>query len=160
MSTSGRDSRSSSVRTSKSRPEKTPEDKNKEYQCPICFRLIEEAHITRCGHTFCFACISKTIETFGKCPKCNSSLTSGEHIIPNFLLNELIGKYKMESSSSTETHAQADGLRDFVASESQNLSLPDVNIMLEVLTQRKHLLEAESCAAQNKLLHEFLKQLL
>lgn len=65
-----------------------------------------------------------------------------------------------EAAMTDLGQAPADGLRDFVASESQHLSLPDVNIMLEVLTQRKHLLEAESCAAQNKLLHEFLKQLL
>ncbi|KAK9875064.1 hypothetical protein WA026_005864 [Henosepilachna vigintioctopunctata] len=51
-------------------------------------------------------------------------------------------------------------LRDFVAAESQNLTVPDVNVMLEVLTQRKPLLEAESCAAQNRLLLEFLKHLL
>ncbi|KAJ8957594.1 hypothetical protein NQ314_006520 [Rhamnusium bicolor] len=56
--------------------------------------------------------------------------------------------------------SSADGLRDFVATESQNLTLPDVNVMLEVLTQRKQLLEAESCAAQNRLLLEFLKHLL
>lgn len=158
---SGRESRSSSIRTQKSRSNTTEE--KAEYQCPICFHLIEEAHITRCGHTFCFTCISKTIETIGRCPKCNYALTSNEHIIPNFLLNELIGKHKLKMNGMEALGAsdvQADGLRDFVASESQHLSLPDVNIMLEVLTQRKHLLEAESCAAQNKLLHEFLKQLL
>lgn len=174
MASSGRESRSSSIRTPKStRPVlNSIDDKYGEYQCPICFHLIEEAHITRCGHTYCYACIAKTIETIGRCPKCNYALTSNEHIIPNFLLNELIGKYKMkinglhalgvpkETAITDLGQGPADGLRDFVASESQNLSLPDVNIMLEVLTQRKHLLEAESCAAQNKLLHEFLKQLL
>lgn len=173
MASSGRESRSGSIRTSKSSRSvmNSVEEKNSEYQCPICFHLIEEAHITRCGHTFCYACISKTIETIGRCPKCNYALASIEHIIPNFLLNELIGKHKMKINGlealgvPKETlpdlgQAPADGLRDFVASESQHLSLPDVNIMLEVLTQRKHLLEAESCAAQNKLLHEFLKQLL
>lgn len=174
MSTSGRDSRSSSVRTPKSqRPvSQSSENKNNEYMCPICFHLIEEAHITRCGHTFCYTCISKTIEVNGRCPKCNFSLPNIEYVIPNFLLNELIKKHKLkvngiealgmtrESVSGDIGQVQADGLRDFVAAESQHLSLPDVNIMLEVLTQRKHLLEAESCAAQNKLLHEFLKQLL
>lgn len=88
-------------------------------------------------------------------------------IFPNFLLNDLVKKYKlringfealgMNRDSSGEF---ADGLRDFVASESQNLTLPDVNVILEVLTQRKQLLEAESCAAQNNLLLEFLKHLL
>lgn len=91
-------------------------------------------------------------------------------IFPNYLLNELVAKHKLRMNgmealsisreNSGEFPALVDGLRDFVASESQNLTLPDVNIMLEVLTQRKQLLEAESCAAQNKLLLEFLKHLL
>ncbi|XP_075222711.1 E3 ubiquitin-protein ligase COP1-like isoform X1 [Lycorma delicatula] len=143
------------------------EDKTNDYLCPICFELIEEAHITRCGHTFCYRCISKSLEINNRCPKCGFTLGSQEHIFPNFLLNELISKYKSRVKGAAELglstddeSVPADGLRDFVASESQNLTLPDVNIMLEVLTQRKHLLEAESCAAQNKLLYEFLKHLL
>ena len=32
-------------------------DKNMDYVCPICFDLISEAHITRCGHTFCYSCL-------------------------------------------------------------------------------------------------------
>lgn len=143
------------------------EDKTNDYLCPVCFELIEEAHITRCGHTFCYRCISKSLEINNRCPKCGFTLGSQEHIFPNFLLNELISKYKTRIKgaadlglSTDDDNVPADGLRDFVASESQNLTLPDVNIMLEVLTQRKHLLEAESCAAQNKLLYEFLKHLL
>ncbi|RZF41135.1 hypothetical protein LSTR_LSTR010787 [Laodelphax striatellus] len=146
------------------------EDKTIDYLCPICFELIEEAHITRCGHTFCYACISKSLEVNGRCPKCSFTLGSQEHIFPNFLLNELVSKYKsrvkgavelgLSAADASSTDAPPDGLRDFVATESHTLSLPDVNVMLEVLTQRKHLLEAESCAAQNKLLHEFLKHLL
>ena len=37
-------------------------DKNMDYVCPICFDLISEAHITRCGHTFCYSCLLQTIE--------------------------------------------------------------------------------------------------
>lgn len=47
-----------------------------------------------------------------------------------------------------------DGLKKFISSKSQNLTLPDVNIILEILTQRKNLLESESSAAQNRLLYE------
>lgn len=162
----------------------TSEDKNNDYLCPICFEVITEAHMTRCGHTFCYPCITKTIETNGRCPKCNLHLTQQE-IFPNFLLNELVSKYlarikgihelgggggglfdeehrRGSGADSTDLSGATpcDGLRNFVTSESANLTLPDVNIMLEILTQRKHLLEAESCAAQNKLLHEFLKHLL
>ncbi|XP_066588324.1 E3 ubiquitin-protein ligase COP1-like isoform X1 [Prorops nasuta] len=153
-------------------------DKNNDYSCPICFELIDEAHITRCGHTFCYRCIIKCLEVNGKCPKCSFSLGQ-QDIFPNFLLNELVSKYKSRLKGLSELDSSfidgrnrgvgigmdmamppCDGLRDIVTAESANLSLPDVNVMLEVLTQRKHLLEAETCAAQNKLLHEFLKHLL
>ncbi|XP_023029461.2 E3 ubiquitin-protein ligase COP1 isoform X1 [Leptinotarsa decemlineata] len=162
----------SSIRTPK-RPRPTTsctlDEKNTDFLCPVCFKLIEEAHITKCGHTYCYSCITKSIETQKRCPKCNA-FVSVEEIFPNFLLNDLIKKHKLRINgyealgltrdSSGEFSSSADGLRDFVASESQNLTLPDVNVMLEVLTQRKHLLEAESCAAQNRLLLEFLRHLL
>ncbi|XP_046749873.1 E3 ubiquitin-protein ligase COP1-like isoform X1 [Diprion similis] len=157
----------------------TLEDKNNDYLCPICFEVINEAHITRCGHTFCYQCITNSLEANGRCPKCSFTLTQ-QDIFPNFVLNELISKYKTRMKgladlgggtgsnrvggiSGTEIDMLVpvcDGLRDFVAAESANLTLPDVNVMLEVLTQRKNLLEAESCATQNKLLHEFLRHLL
>lgn len=63
-------------------------------------------------------------------------------------------------STSQETNDPASELKTFVASESNKLSLPDVNVMLEILQSRKLLLEAESITAQNKLLHEFLEHLL
>ncbi|XP_034234150.1 E3 ubiquitin-protein ligase COP1-like isoform X1 [Thrips palmi] len=147
------------------------EDKNNDYLCPICFELIQEAHITRCGHTFCHQCIAKSLESSGRCPKCSYSLGSLDNVFPNYLLNELISKFKAKSkvknefsatSSSSREWAQSpvDGLREFVSTESRNLTLPDVNVILELLTQRKSVLEAESSYSQNKLLHEFLEHLL
>ena len=149
----------------------TVEDKNNHYLCPICLDLIQEAHITKCGHTFCYSCISKSLESSGRCPKCGFAVGNVDNIFPNFLLNELISKYKAKSkvmrelslsqgSSREGVETPVDGLRDFVATESQHLSLPDVNVILEVLTQRKNILESESFVSQNKLLQEFLKNLL
>lgn len=92
-----------------------------------------------------------------------------EQTFPNYLLNELISKYTMEkqekerlfsASQSLDENDPADSLKTFLASESNKLSLPEVTAVLEVLTQRKILLEAESITAQNKLLHEFLEHLL
>lgn len=157
--------RSSSIRTPKRQrptPSNSLEDKQLELACPVCLDIIDEAHITKCGHTFCYACIVRSIDMLQSCPRCNAPLTM-DQIFPNFLLNELVVKYKLrrnclDAIGSVEQDG-ADGLRNFVASESGNLTLTDVNVMLEVLTQRKQLLEAESCAAQNKLLLEFLKHL-
>lgn len=151
------------------------EDKTNDFLCPICFDIIEEAHITRCGHTFCYRCIAKALEINHRCPKCSFALAGIEHTFPNFLLNELVSKYKSRLKAAEELglsvdypfdkghsslQGSADGLKDFVATESHNLSLPDVNAMLDVLQRRKLSLEAESYTTQNKLLYEFLKNLL
>lgn len=145
------------------------DDKNQDYLCTVCKSLMEAAHITKCGHTFCYGCIINSIDTLQKCPICSTTIVNKDTIIPNFSLNDLITKHKsklndlealgLARDSSGEFVTTVDGLRDFVSSESANLSLPDVNVILEVLTHRKQLLEAESCAAQNKLLLEFLKHL-
>ncbi|XP_014217914.1 E3 ubiquitin-protein ligase RFWD2 [Copidosoma floridanum] len=149
----------------------TLEDINNDFLCSICFEIIEEAHITRCGHTFCYRCICKSIETLKKCPKCNTNLTRQE-ILPNFLVNELIAKSTPHPRSNDNYRAitgkkNADSsaditntFRTFVSSDSTNLSLQDVNVMLEMLTYRKKLLEAQEHTANNKLLYEFLRHLL
>lgn len=146
------------------------DDKTNDFLCPICFEIISEAYITRCGHTYCYRCILKSLETNNRCPKCSVILSNAD-IFPNFLLNELICKYKCRqkmarelggasSSGSGQNAAAADGLRNLVAHESKSLSLPDINVMLEALKKRKQHLEAESYLSQNRLLHEFLKNLL
>lgn len=143
----------------------TVDDKNVDFLCPICFDLIIEAHITRCGHTFCYQCINYSIDSCKRCPKCNSPLTSSDQIFPNYLLGELIAKYKVKMQMQEHiggggNNSSSDGLKQFLTNESDKLTLPDVNVMLDILTQRKELLESESNSAQNKLLHEFLKHLL
>lgn len=66
------------------------EDKDCDLLCPVCFELIDEAYVTRCGHSFCYACISKAVELHRRCPKCGAALASRDHIFPNFLLNEVV----------------------------------------------------------------------
>lgn len=136
-----------------------------ELLCPICFELFEEPYIVRCGHTFCYGCITRAIATDPRCPTCGAAVRNDE-IGPNFLLNALVGKARARATSAGLRKAlgsgeslPSEGLRDFVTLGSQSLTLPDVNAMLEVLTQRKLLLEAEMSSAQNELLHEFLVQL-
>lgn len=187
----------------------TVDNKIVDFLCPICFELIVEAHITRCGHTFCYRCILKSIEIFKRCPKCSSTIASADHVFPNCLLDELITKHKIKTqiqdrliggpggqgtrntsdllaqcnssdvlggdsdtsggvtgdgaecdSASALPNPDGDGLRNFLTSESQKLTLPDVRVILDILTQRKQVLEAETCIAQNRLLYDFLKQLL
>jgi E3 ubiquitin-protein ligase RFWD2 len=122
--------------------------------CPVCLELLEEAHITRCGHTFCFRCIAKSLDSAGgRCPKCGAAVSGLDQVFPNFVLNELVAKHRQQTEIPGD-------LRDLVAAESSRMTLPDLNAVLELLTQRKQLLEAETSAAQNRLLQEFLRHLL
>jgi hypothetical protein len=61
-------------------------------------------------------------------------------VFPDFLFNELVSKYKSHMVESGELilssdcsgdnfQAPADGFRDFLATESQNLTLPHVNVI-------------------------------
>lgn len=136
-----------------------------DYSCPVCFELIHEAHITKCGHSFCYSCLSRALEAKSSCPKCGNVLSGGIcDVFPNLALDKLVNKYKLlnpgrklDSSSKLSIVA---GLRGFVTAESKKLTLTDVDAMLELLTRRKRKLEAESALAQNRLLYEFLERLL
>ncbi|XP_075550266.1 E3 ubiquitin-protein ligase COP1-like isoform X3 [Dermacentor variabilis] len=124
------------------------EDRNSDYLCPICFDVIEEAHMTPCGHTFCYKCITTGLEYSNRCPKCNFVIEKKEQIYPNFLLNELITKYKQKAA---DKRLKSQG-------ESDSMNLNDVYNMLDVLSKKKQQLEADCKAAQAQLLREFLQQ--
>lgn len=137
----------------------TFEEMSADFLCSICCEIFSEAYITRCGHTFCYQCIFQSIETHRRCPTCGATVQSTDQIFPNFALNELIMKYK-DKFQQKQSKSDFQQLRDIINSESKKLALPAINIMLGVLQQRKQLLEAESCMAQNKILHDFLAKLL
>ncbi|XP_041988948.1 E3 ubiquitin-protein ligase COP1-like [Aricia agestis] len=144
------------------------EDKDCDLLCPVCFELIDEAYVTRCGHSFCYTCIAKSVELHRRCPKCGAALGGRDHYFPNFLLNELVARRRMRVRPSgpptvpnaQNSHQDAERLRTLLANEARHLALSDVEGMLDVLTRRKRLLEAESAAAHHRLLYEFLSQLL
>ncbi|KAI8426694.1 LOW QUALITY PROTEIN: hypothetical protein MSG28_014400, partial [Choristoneura fumiferana] len=126
-------------------------DKDCELLCPVCFELIDEAYVTRCGHSFCYACIAKS---------CGAAVATREHMFPNFMLNELVARRRLRAARPpAPPDGGGDRLRSLLAAESRHLAMPDVELMLEVLTRRKRLLEAESAAAHQRLLYEFLAQL-
>ncbi|XP_028988017.1 E3 ubiquitin-protein ligase COP1 [Betta splendens] len=139
------------------------EDKTNDFVCPICFDMIEEAHMTKCGHSFCFKCIRKSLEDSNRCPKCNYIVDNVDQLYPNFLVNELILKQKQRSEEKRLKLDHPNGSRwqvfqDVLNPDQENLDLANVNLMLELLVQKKKQLEAESQAAQRQILMEFLKE--
>uniref|UniRef100_A0A8D3DM36 COP1 E3 ubiquitin ligase n=1 Tax=Scophthalmus maximus TaxID=52904 RepID=A0A8D3DM36_SCOMX len=142
------------------------EDKSNDFVCPICFEMIEEAHMTKCGHSFCFKCIRQSLEDSNRCPKCNYIVDNVDQLYPNFLVNELILKQKQRSEEKRlklDHPVSTNGSRwqvfqDVLSPDQENLDLANVNLMLELLVQKKKQLEAESQAAQRQILMEFLKE--
>ena len=72
-------------------PPRQPGSRNDEFRCPICYDIIKEAFITKCGHSFCYLCITKHLEHKSQCPTCRKFLKR-DHVFPNFLLNRLLEK--------------------------------------------------------------------
>ena len=44
-------------------------------ECPVCIDTLHDPVVTACAHAFCRECITKVIETQGKCPICRAELT-------------------------------------------------------------------------------------
>ncbi|CAG10910.1 unnamed protein product, partial [Tetraodon nigroviridis] len=145
------------------------EDKSNDFVCPICFEMIEEAHMTKCGHSFCFKCIRQSLEDSNRCPKCNYIVDNVDQLYPNFLdayiffidlfsavstcdapeVNELILKQKQMSEEKRLKLDHPNGSRwqifqDALNPDQENLDLANVNLMLELLIQKKKQLEAHS----------------
>ncbi|KAM4722567.1 E3 ubiquitin-protein ligase COP1 isoform 2-T2 [Rhinophrynus dorsalis] len=138
------------------------EDKSNDFVCPICFDMIEEAYMTKCGHSFCYKCIHQSLEDNNRCPKCNYVVDNIDHLYPNFLVNELILKQKQRFDDKRLKLDPSNGhkwqiLQDLLVTDQDNLDLANVNLMLQLLVQKKRQLEAESHAAQLQILMEFLK---
>jgi len=143
------------------------EDKDNDFVCPICFDLLKEAHMTRCGHTFCHECIMKCFETNSRCPKCNCDLENRQgDIFPNFLLNELVAKHKIKieamsgaTNFSTTTSEKSQEILSKILDPNSKLSLNECEYMISTLSQRKDELLNQSLMVEYKLLTEFLTQL-
>ncbi|XP_054511971.1 E3 ubiquitin-protein ligase COP1 isoform X8 [Pan troglodytes] len=124
------------------------EDKSNDFVCPICFDMIEEAYMTKCGHSFCYKCIHQSLEDNNRCPKCNYVVDNIDHLYPNFLVNELILKQKQRFEEKRFKLDHSNGHRwqifqDWLGTDQDNLDLANVNLMLELLVQKKKQLEAE-----------------
>ncbi|KAL0613773.1 LOW QUALITY PROTEIN: E3 ubiquitin-protein ligase COP1 [Plecturocebus cupreus] len=56
-----------------------------DFRCPICFDMIEEAYMTKCGHSFCYKYIHHSLDDNNRCTKCNYVVDSTNHLYPNLL---------------------------------------------------------------------------
>lgn len=122
------------------------------FNSPICFDMMEEAHVTKCGHTYCFQCITQSLERKKSCPKCSSPVDA---VFPNFLLNELITRHRQQlqnrkresgrgaSSSSAigSLGRQVNEIRELLEQKSDQLAIADLNHLILTLRKKKRCLE-------------------
>ncbi|XP_071481672.1 E3 ubiquitin-protein ligase COP1-like, partial [Diadema antillarum] len=138
------------------------EDKDNDFLCPICFEVIEEAHMTRCGHSFCRRCILRSLEMSNRCPKCNFVIEKTDQIFPNVTLNELILKYRQRIDEKRlkiglQTAGPTPDVQEFIQ-DQEKWDLAEVNLMLEVLISKKRKLEMDNQVAQIQILKDFLDE--
>lgn len=66
-------------------------DVDRDFLCPICLDTMEDAFLTRCGHSFCYSCIKTHLNNRNNCPSCAQYLTI-DLIVPNVLLTKVISR--------------------------------------------------------------------
>ncbi|CAD5114797.1 DgyrCDS3839 [Dimorphilus gyrociliatus] len=101
--------------------------------CPVCMNILQDVHITTCGHKFCGKCIIEAIDRRQKCPCCNGSLNP-DSVIRDLSFNELI--ISIQEAKKNEEAAYLDN----IISEAGQLGSEvkdSQNLIKEVL--KKHL---------------------
>ncbi|UJR07728.1 hypothetical protein I4U23_012013 [Adineta vaga] len=128
-----------------------------EYTCPICFELISEAYVSRCGHSFCNKCLQRTVESHRRCPKCQLSLQPAD-IFPNYTLNAIIEKYRQQRPLS-QTFAKYGSIVDHISDMVTNIHSfngQDLDRLISVIRQHKEKLDSDNEYIHNRLLEIFL----
>lgn len=133
--------------------------------CPICMEILKEAVITKCGHTFCDACIKTSLAVKPMCPQCGT-VEHEDNLIPNNIANELVSR-RAPSSKKTRTDVyEVAKLNDASPSDmlhslsSGDLNLNNIDSLIMLLQRKREVLTSESRIHEKALLTEFLNQLL
>ncbi len=136
---------------------RTCENKDSELLCPICFELLDEASITKCGHSFCRLCLEKAVNVNPKCPKCGAEMSNNPNEIwPNFALNGLASK---ERKRLKERQRLPPLQQKRLDDGFDVLSLAEIDILMDTLAQRRTQIHSHAFLTQKQLLKEFLSHL-
>jgi len=59
-----------------------------DFDCSLCFRLLWQPITTPCGHTYCKACIDRSLDHKRECPLCKTTLKA--HHRANLTVNDFV----------------------------------------------------------------------
>lgn len=65
--------------------------RQQDLSCAICMETLSDPFVTACGHTFCYGCLTQSLQHNKHCPACSHYLTT-DLIYPNFLLSKVRGR--------------------------------------------------------------------
>ncbi len=105
--------------------------------------MIDVAHVTKCGHSFCLSCIQTALDHTHRCPKCNTPCSFVKDIFPNFTLNQIIERFKEETNfkKCKLTQSKSNNIVDYIHSTQDDLNIEDVNELLSILTHKREQLK-------------------
>ncbi|KAL1924522.1 uncharacterized protein VTP21DRAFT_4176 [Calcarisporiella thermophila] len=129
---------------------------DKDFLCPICLQIIKEAFMTRCGHSYCYLCITKHLEHRQDCPTCGASVVR-EQIYPNFLLNRLLEKATTTAQQQQQRSSAFSKMRQFILRQDRDWSMDEINELLASLLDKKRQLESVEKEEVLQLMHDFLQ---
>ena len=125
------------------------------FTCTVCFDIMEDVKITKCGHSYCNDCILKSIELCHMCPNCSGYLAPDD-IFPNFQVSELIKKHKERIETMKSFARISRNPQDLIIPNSNESNEHGIDNMIDKLSQRKDLLEKQEAAVNHKVMCEFL----
>ncbi|KAJ1991351.1 hypothetical protein H4R33_001367 [Dimargaris cristalligena] len=123
-------------------------------QCPICLQTISEAHVTACGHSFCYTCISRHLRRSATCPNCRAALESNQ-IFPNYALNHLLERTRPPARAPFPPAFQ----RAQEVLQTQSWNRPeDIDILLGLLLNQRRALQDQAKRTELSALLVFLNK--
>ncbi|KFH67420.1 hypothetical protein MVEG_06152 [Podila verticillata NRRL 6337] len=123
----------------------SPDRKGLSGECPICMSVMKEAFITRCGHSYCYVCISQHLVEKQDCPVCRQPLAR-DQIFPNFTLNDFLQEREARPRSRLR--------HDLLQAE---YTCEDIDEMVSALTAKKRELKARDQQVELEVLLDFLR---
>ena len=153
-----------------------------DFACPICMSMIKDPFVTECGHSFCFQCITTHLVNKKSCPCCSTYMTA-DKVHPNFLLHKVTScsAYSMQKFTSVllgsgcncvhvvqvvsklsqadlgSATAPAERVVQLLEDDKACLKLDELNKLLQILWERKLLLEQQDAETNLQLLLHFLR---
>lgn len=125
-----------------------------DFACPICMSMIKDPFVTECGHSFCFQCITTHLVNKKSCPCCSIYMTA-DKVHPNFLLHKVVGKLSQADLGSATSPAER--VVQLLEDDKAGLKLGELNRLLQILWDRKLLLEQQDAETNLQLLLHFLR---